>query len=450
MSKILIVDDEQSILDILSMVLSDQNYSVDTCLDGFTAIDKVSMYRYDLVLLDIKMPRMDGLEVLERIVQIDKDVVVIMISGHGNVETAVEATKKGAFNFIQKPPDYDELKITLRNAIEYKNSKDELKKLKSELFDAININGKSESLIKVNDLIDKYSNLDLNVLITGESGTGKMLVARQIHLKSKRNEKPFITINSATLSEKNADIELFGEYRDGKMVSTGKLIEGLGGVILFDEIANLSIDVQSRILKVIEENKFTRTGQSGEINIDFRFLFSTNRNLENEIEEGRFRDDLYHRINVLSINIPPLRERPEDIADLTLYFSHQTSKVFSKNEKRWSKEALERLMTFRWAGNARELKNFVERIILTTEKEVIEADDFNIPGTRHLQVLEDLMNKNMSLNEFQNESEKNFLLKVLNDYNYNIVQTAEALKIQRSHMYKLMNKYKIPTPSKIK
>jgi DNA-binding NtrC family response regulator len=393
---------------------------------------------------------MDGLEVLDKIVEIDKELVAIMISGHGNVETAVEATKRGAFNYIQKPPDYDELKITLRNAIEYKKSKDELKKLKHELLESISINGKSEAIINVKELISKYSNLDLNILITGESGTGKMLVARQIHVNSKRSDKPFIAINCATLTDKNADAELFGEFTNGRVITTGKLIEGQGGVILFDEISNLPLDVQSRILKVIEENKFSRTGQSGEINLDVRFLFSTNKNLELEIEEGRFREDLYHRINVLNINIPPLRDRAIDIEVLTLFFSEQISLAFGTKKKKWSDESLERLRTFRWAGNVRELKNFIERIIFTNDKEIIEANDFDIPGTRHLQVLEDLMNKNMSLNDFQNESEKNFLLKVLSDYKYNIVQTAEALKIQRSHLYKLMNKYKIPTPSKIK
>ena len=328
MSKILIVDDEQSILDILSMVLVDQNYHVDTCLDGFTAIEKVMNNKYDLVLLDIKMPKMDGLEVLDKIVEIDKELVAIMISGHGNVETAVEATKRGAFNYIQKPPDYDELKITLRNAIEYKKSKDELKKLKHELLESISINGKSEAIINVKELISKYSNLDLNILITGESGTGKMLVARQIHVNSKRSDKPFIAINCATLTDKNADAELFGEFTNGRVITTGKLIEGQGGVILFDEISNLPLDVQSRILKVIEENKFSRTGQSGEINLDVRFLFSTNKNLELEIEEGRFREDLYHRINVLNINIPPLRDRAIDIEVLTLFFSEQISLAF--------------------------------------------------------------------------------------------------------------------------
>jgi two-component system, NtrC family, nitrogen regulation response regulator NtrX len=450
MSKILIVDDEQSILEILTIVLRDQNYVVDSCLDGFSALKKINETKYDLVLLDIKMPKMDGLEVLDKIMEIDKELVVIMISGHGNFETAVESTKKGAFNYIQKPPDYDELKIMIRNAIEYKKSKDELKKLKSELLDSINITGKSDSIRIVKDLIDKYSNLNLNVLITGESGTGKMLVARQIHLKSNRSEKPFVVINCAGLSEKNADSELFGEFRDGKLVSSGKLSEGQGGVILFDEVSNLTLDVQSKILKVIEENNFTRTGQSGEIKIDVRFLFSTNKNLEQEIEEGRFREDLFHRINVLKINIAPLRERVDDIEELTLYFTKLISKAFGIKKKKWSEESIERLKTFRWPGNVREFKNFVERIIFTIEKEIIAADDFDIPGTRHLQVLEDLMNKNMSLNDFQNESERNFLLKVLNDFKYNIVQAAESLKIQRSHLYKLMTKYKIPTPSKIR
>jgi len=450
MQRILIVDDEQNILDSLSLILTYNNYHVDTCLEGFTAIEKVKSVDYDLILLDIKMPKMDGIEVLEKIMEINKDNVVIMISGHGSIETAVEATKKGAYNFLQKPlPDLHELKLTIRNAIVYKKSKEELKNYRQALLDSNKIVGSSKEIENVADLILKYADIKPNVFITGESGTGKMLVARQIHLHSSRSDKPFININCANLTEDNADEELFGLYEDKALKRMGQLENAQGGMILFDEISNLSLEVQSKILRVIEENKFTRMGKSDEINIDVRFMFSTNKDIESEIKDGNFRDDLFHRINVLRINIPPLRERPEDIEQLIKFFGY-ICKAYNVKPKEFTEQALNKLKTFRWPGNVRELKNLIERLIFSVDKKIIDADDIEIPGTKHSKFLNDLINKNMSLNEFQNESEKIFIMKMLNDYKYNVTQTAEALKIQRSHMYKLMNKYNIPLPSKVK
>jgi len=450
MGRILIVDDEQNILDVLSLVLTSDKHKVDTALEGFSAIDKVKNNKYDLVLLDIKMPRMDGLEVLEKILEIDKSLIVIMISGHGNYETAVEATKKGAYNYIQKPPDLDELKLAIKNAIEYKKSIDEIETLRNELLESTAIIGKSDAIVEVKERIKKYSDLDLNVLIYGESGTGKMLVAKQLHLNSKRSDKPFITVNCANLSDEKAEGELFGIFENGTLISNGKLFDAKGGYFLFDEISSLSLDVQSKILKVIEENKFTRAGQKEEIILDTRFIFTTNKNLEVEISEGRFRDDLYHRINVLQIIIPALRDRAEDIEELAESFTEQICKVYNINKKSFSAGAINQLKSFRWPGNVRELKNIIERLIFDLDKNTIEDDDIEIPGTKHSRVLNDLLNKNLTLNDFQNESEKVFIQKMLRDYKYNIVHTAEALKIQRSHLYKLLSKYNIPTPSKVK
>ena len=451
MKKILIIDDEQSILDSLSLILTYENYEVDTCLEGFTAIKKVKSNNYDLILLDIKMPNMDGLEVLDKIMEINNDNVVIMISGHGNIETAVEATKKGAYNFLQKPlPDLHELKLTIKNAIEYKKSKDEIKNYQKELIESNRVIGRSKGIKNVIDLIFKFADVNSNVFITGESGTGKMLVARQIHLNSARSNKPFVNINCANLTEDNADEELFGLYEDNELKRLGKLENAQEGTILFDEISNLSFEVQSKILRVIEENKFTRTGRSEEIETDVRFIFSTNKDIESEILEGTFRDDLFHRINVLRVNIPPLRERPDDIDLLIDYFNIQISKAYNIQPKEFTDQAIIKLKTFRWPGNVRELKNLIERLVFAVDKKVIDVEDIEIPGTKHSKFLNDLINKNMSLNEFQNESEKIFIMKILNDYKYNVTQTAEALKIQRSHMYKLMNKYNIPLPSKVK
>ncbi|MCX6164439.1 MAG: sigma-54 dependent transcriptional regulator, partial [Ignavibacteriae bacterium] len=433
MGKILIVDDEQNILDVLTLVLSSEKHKVDTSLDGFSAIEKVKNYKYDLVLLDIKMSRMDGLEVLEKIMEIDKSLIVIMISGHGNFETAVEATKRGAYNFIQKPPDLDELKLAIRNALEYKKSKDEIETLRNELIESTSIIGTSDAIQEIVDRIKKYADLDLNLMIYGESGTGKMLVAKLLHLHSKRSEMPFVIVNCANLSVEKADEELFGIFEGNKLMRNGKLFEAQGGYFLFDEISSLSLEVQSKILKVIEEKRYTSMGQKEEILVDTRFVFTTNKNLEDEINEGRFREDLFHRINVLQIIIPALRDRAEDIEELIKTFTEQICKAYNINKKVFSDKAVSHLKSFRWPGNVRELKNTIERLIFDIDKYVIDDEDIEIPGTKHSKLLNELLNKNLTLNDFQNESEKVFIEKMLRDYKYNIVHTAEALKIQRSH-----------------
>jgi DNA-binding NtrC family response regulator len=395
---------------------------------------------------------MDGMEVLERLMEMNPDFVVIMISGHGNIETAVEATKKGAYNFLQKPlPDLQELKIIIKNAVEYKKSRDQLTELRKELIESSKIIGNSPEIETVFELINKFVNLNSNVIITGESGTGKKLVAKQIHLLSSRAEEPFTSISCAALTEVNIDGELFGKTENGgNLISPGKLEEGNGGTIFFDEITHLSLDSQAKLLKVIEENKFSRPGFEKEVELDVRFIFSTNKDLNTEIEEDRFRDDLYHRINVLAIDVPPLRERADDIEQLTEYFKERICTANNITIKKFTPEANTLLKTFRWPGNVRELRNLIERLIFTVNKNTIDAEDIEMPGSKHSKVLSDLINRNMSLNDFQNESEKLFLMKMLNDYDYNVTQTAEALQIQRSHLYKLMNKYDIPLPSKVK
>ncbi len=447
--KILIVDDEESIVESLSLILRHANYQVDYCYDGISALKKYGADEYDLILLDIKMPKMDGMEVLERIIEINPEQLIIMISGHGNIETAVEATKKGAYYFLEKPlPDIPELLITIRNALDLKQSKDEVIKYRKELIESNSIIGSSKDIQTVRDLIEKFKDLDLNLLITGESGTGKLLVANQLHYSSKRAGSPFVIINCAMLKESNVDEELFGLIVDGELKVKGKLEEAEGGTLLFDEISNMSIEIQSKLLKVIDEAKYSRAGESKVRSTNVRFLFTTNKDLSFEISESRFRDDLYHRINVMNINIPPLRERIEDIPVLTGHFVKNICKAYNISQKKFSAEAVQRLNSFRWVGNVRELKNFIERIIFTTDSQVINVDDIELPETKHTKELNDLLNKNLSLNEFQNESERIFLLKVLKDYKYNISQTAEGLKIQRSHMYKLMTKYNIPLPTK--
>ena len=448
MAKILIVDDEQSIIDSINMILSSE-YDVDSAIDGKSAISQVKANSYDLVLLDIKMPRMDGLEVLEKIKEINKEIVVIMISGHGTIETAVEATKKGAYNFLQKPlPDLHELKLIIKNAIDFKRSKDELSALKEHIIDENKIVGSSTRIKDVKLLIEKYSKVNSNVLICGESGTGKEIAAREIHFLSSRKDCPFVQINCANLSSENVELKLFGGIDSENIVVKGALEQADKGTLFIDEVGDLTIDVQTKLLRIIETNTITRVGTNTNIQIDTRFIFSTNGDLLQEVSEKKFREELYHRINVLKLDLPPLREIPEDIEELVNYFSKRISRNNSIPLKRFSPNAINLLKSFRFAGNVRELKNLVERLMITLETKVIEAEDIEIPGSRHSKLYNELFYKDLSLNQFQNDSEKIFLLKVLNDYKFNMTRAAEALQIQRSHLYNLMNKYDIHRPIK--
>lgn len=448
MGKILIVDDEAGIVETFKLVLEDTGFEIDSCLDGFSALEKIRTTDYDVVFLDIKMPKMDGIEVLEKAMEFNKDLVVIMISGHGTVETAVESTKKGAYDFLEKPFGLALLNMKFRNAVKLKKTRDEIRKYREEILRSNVIFGVSESVNDLKQRIKNFSDLELNVLITGESGTGKTLTAKLIHYNSKRSEKPFININCAGLNQDNIEFELLGKFENGKPFSKGKLIEADEGTVLFDEVANLSVESQMLIFKVIEEKKFIRAGESGETFVNARFIFTTNRDIEILIQENLFRSEFYHRINVLNINIPPLRERIDDIPVLIKNFNSQISRLHNIREKRFSDGAIEILKTLRYPGNVRELRNLVERLVFTVNKSVIDTDDIELPETRHTRSFSELLNKNMSLNEFQNESEKIFLVKMLNDYDYNISRTADALKIQRSHLYKLINKYNIPKPPK--
>jgi DNA-binding NtrC family response regulator len=448
MDKILVVDDEQSIIDSVSMVLSAEGYEIDGCLDGLSALKKTAITEYDLILLDIKMPRMDGIEVLEKIMEHDKNSVVIMISGHGTIETAVEATKKGAYNFLQKPlPDLYELKLTIKNAIEYKKSRDELRRVKEQFFESGKIIGRSEEIKNVIELTKKFAKQNSNVLITGESGSGKELIARMLHLESDRSEKRFIEINSANLTEDLIDRELFGYYENNHFIP-GKFEQADSGTLFLDEISNLSVDIQSKLLSVIETNMITRIGSNNVIKLDLRFIFATNRDPEEEMKNKKLREDFYHRINVLNINVPPLRDRPEDIILLADFFLEKICRENNIPSKKLSEKAKSLLLTLRWPGNVRELKNLIERLVIMLDKDVIEYEDIEIPGSKHLKEFSELLNKNMSLNDFQFESERLFILKMLNDYKFNKTLTAEALHIQRSHLYNLMNKFKISGPGK--
>ncbi len=384
MPRILIIDDEAPIRRVLRDILENESYQVEDAATGMDALQLIKDQDYDAVFCDIKMPEMDGIETLEAIRK-ESDVPIIMLSGHGTIETAVEAIKKGAFDFIPKPPDLNRLLITLRNALEKKNLTTENKVLKKAVKLQSQMIGESEPMLAVKDMIEKVAPTNARVLITGENGTGKELVARQLHEFSPRNRSPFIEVNCAAIPSELIESQLFG-HEKGAFTSAIKQRKGDfeladGGTLFLDEIGDMSLSAQAKVLRALQENKITRVGGEKEIPVDVRILAATNKNLKAEIEKGNFREDLYHRLSVIVIQVPPLRERKDDIPLLVESFAATIAQNMGKSTPTFSPEAVEALKNFQWTGNIRELHNIVERLIILCEN-TIEKDDvkrFGIP-----------------------------------------------------------------------
>ena len=384
MPRILIIDDEAPIRRVLRDILENESYQVEDAATGMDALQLIKDQDYDAVFCDIKMPEMDGIETLEAIRK-ESDVPIIMLSGHGTIETAVEAIKKGAFDFIPKPPDLNRLLITLRNALEKKNLTTENKVLKKAVKLQSQMIGESEPMLAVKDMIEKVAPTNARVLITGENGTGKELVARQLHEFSPRNRSPFIEVNCAAIPSELIESQLFG-HEKGAFTSAIKQRKGDfeladGGTFFLDEIGDMSLSAQAKVLRALQENKITRVGGEKEIPVDVRILAATNKNLKAEIEKGNFREDLYHRLSVIVIQVPPLRKRKDDIPLLVESFAATIAQNMGKATPTFSPEAVEALKDFQWTGNIRELHNIVERLIILCEN-TIEKDDvkrFGIP-----------------------------------------------------------------------
>jgi two-component system, NtrC family, nitrogen regulation response regulator NtrX len=377
MIKILVIDDEKSIRNTLLEILEYEKYSVDVAADGIEGLKLVNAAKYDVILCDIKMPKMDGIEVLENIMKIT-DTPVIMISGHGTIETAVEAIKKGAYDFIAKPLDLNRLLVTIRNAMERASLLDETKILKRKIRGTHEIVGESESIVHVKELIKKVASTDARVLITGENGTGKELVAHWLHEFSQRANGPFIEVNCAAIPAELIESNLFG-HEKGSFTSAIKQRKGdfelaTGGTIFLDEIADMSLSAQAKVLRTLQENKITRVGGEKEIPVDVRVIAATNKNLKEEIGNRTFREDLYHRLSVIIIEVPPLNKRVEDIPLLVDYFIEEFCTSQGKTKMNITKEALEELKAIRWTGNIRELRNVVERLVILCDNKIM-ADD---------------------------------------------------------------------------
>jgi len=378
MSKILLIDDERSIRISLREILEYENYEVLEAQDGIEGLQKIKKEEFDLVLCDVKMPKMDGIEVLEQAKNLEKCPQFIMISAHGSIETAVEATKKGAFDFIPKPPDLNRLLLTVRNALEKKQLVNETKILRGKLSKKFDMVGNSPALSRVRDTIEKVAPTDARVLITGQNGTGKELVAHWIHQKSRRIEAPYVAVNCAAIPSELIESELFG-HEKGAFTSAhkqrvGKFEQAQGGSIFLDEIGDMSLSAQSKVLRALQENVINRVGSDKDIKVDVRVLAATNKDLKKEIESGRFREDLYHRLSVILIQVPPLKERKEDIPLLIEKFLGDISQENGNAPKKIHPDAVKKLQEFPWTGNIRELRNVVERLVILGDSTISLED----------------------------------------------------------------------------
>lgn len=378
MAHILVIDDEKSIRNTLKDILEYENHQVSLAENGPVGISLFKQNKIDLVLCDIKMPEMDGIEVLQELTELNNDVPIVMISGHGNIETAVEAIKKGAYDFIPKPLDLNRLLVTLKNALERKDLVQETRRLKKKISKKYDIVGESPTIQKVKDMIDRVASTDARVLITGDNGTGKELVARWLHDKSNRASGPFIEVNCAAIPSELIESELFG-HEKGAFTSAikqrkGKFEQAEGGTIFLDEIGDMSLAAQAKVLRALQEHKISRVGSDSDININVRVIAATNKNMRTEIDEKTFREDLYHRLSVILIHVPSLNERKDDIPMLTDHFNEAICGEYGQPKKEFTKDAIEALQSINWTGNIREFRNVVERLIILCDKKITGED----------------------------------------------------------------------------
>ncbi len=380
MSKILIIEDEAAIRRVLTKILSEENesYKVEEAEDGLQGVEKVKNEDYDLILCDIKMPKMDGVEVLEAVKKIKPEIPMVMISGHGDLETAINTMRLGAFDYISKPPDLNRLLNTVRNALDRKQLVVENKILKKKVSKNYEMIGDSEAINHIKTMIDKVAPTDARVLITGPNGTGKELVAHQLHEKSERSMAPIIEVNCAAIPSELIESELFGHV-NGAFTSAvkdraGKFEAADGGTIFLDEIGDMSLSAQAKVLRALQENLIKRVGADKDIKVNVRVVAATNKDLKKEIEEGRFREDLYHRLAVILIKVPALNDRREDIPALIEHFASKIALEQGNSIKNFSKSAIKLLQEYDWTGNIRELRNVVERLIILGNSEISEQD----------------------------------------------------------------------------
>ncbi len=444
---ILIVDDEERILQSLEGILTDEGFDVIRADSGPSALQKIDEMLPDLVLLDIWMPDMDGIETLMKIKEGRPQLQVVMMSGHGNIETAVKATRLGAYDFIEKPLSLEKVLLSVNNALDYYRLEEEISLLKEKEKDKYHITGECEAIRQMKEQIRIVAPTNAWVLISGENGTGKELVAHTIHRLSRRSQKPFVEVNCAAIPEELIESELFGHekgaFTGATSMKKGKFDLAHEGTLFLDEIGDMSLKAQSKTLRILQEQKFERVGGSRTIRVDVRVVAATNKDLETEIEKGAFRDDLYFRLNVIPIKVPPLRERTEDIPSLVSEFVKEFSTQMNLEPKDFAPEAMETLKKYYWPGNVRELKNLVERLVIMAPSKVVRDKDIPAPFNQQPRMEEEWasMFQSPSYKEAKGHFEKAFLIKKLREFNGNISQTADAIGIERSNLHKKIKAY---------
>jgi two-component system nitrogen regulation response regulator NtrX len=453
-SRILVVDDEAAIRDSLRMTLEYEGYDFLGAATGQEGLALVEREAPDLVLLDVKMPGMDGLEVLDRLRSMNDALPVVVISGHGTISTAVEATKKGAFDFIEKPFASERVLVSLRNALDQRRLRDENRSLKKAVEVRHQMIGDSAALKQVMAAVARAAPTNATVLIQGESGVGKELVARTIHRNSLRSRERFVQVNCAAIPEELIESELFGHEKGSFTGATekqvGKFEQGDHGTIFLDEVGDMSAKTQAKVLRVLQEGEVERLGSARTIKVDVRVIAATNKNLEEEIEKGRFREDLFFRLAVIPIHVPPLRERPVDIPQLVRFFMEYFSRENNVRPKRITESALDMLERSRWKGNIRELRNTVERLIIMTGGDTIDVADLPdalrspSAASRSLPTVDGgEPAKAGTLREFKDNAERAFLVNKLRENGWNISKTAEVIDTPRSNLYKKLEQYQI-------
>ncbi|MCU7495134.1 MAG: sigma-54-dependent Fis family transcriptional regulator [Ignavibacteria bacterium] len=447
MNSVLVIDDEKEICESIKMILEYEDYEVDYSTEAIKGVEKLTSGSFDVALLDIQMPDMNGFEVLNKLKELKLDVNVIIISAFSSLENAVKATKLGAFDFLEKPIDRDKLLLSIRNALSQVKLVKENKELKKSLNENSVIIGKSPAIENVLQVISRVAQADVRVLITGGNGTGKELVAREIHRQSQRAKESFVEVNCAAIPNELIESELFGHEKGS---FTGAFQQRIGkfelankGTLFLDEIGDMSLQAQAKVLRAIEDGKIERVGGNRKIDVDVRIISATNKNLKEEIEKGNFREDLYHRLNVIPIVVPPLKDRVEDIPLLVAHFAHEIHTKYKIPPVKFTPGAVKALQSFEWTGNVRELRNIIERIIIMMpQKEITDKDVFKVvpPSPSGM---DDIMNINNSFQDFKEKAERAFILRQLEANDWNISKTAELLDIQRSHLYAKMKKYDI-------
>jgi two-component system nitrogen regulation response regulator NtrX len=445
-ARILVVDDEEGIRHVLRQVLEYEGHEVRVASGGGEALTLHEEFEPDLTFLDVKMARMDGLEVLVRIRERDPEALVVMISGHGSIETAVEATRRGAWDFLEKPLDTDRILVTIRNALQQRGLSQEVTRLRDEVESRYEIVGRSFAVRSVLERIEKVGPTDARVLITGENGSGKELVARALHRVSPRSERPFVEVNCAAIPSELIESELFGHvkgaFTGAHADRTGKFEQADGGTLFLDEVGDMSPSAQAKVLRALQDGVVTRVGGEKAIRVDVRVIAATNKDLDHEIAQGAFREDLYFRLNVVPIHVPPLRDRREDVPMLVRHFTERAVEEQRLPPRRLTPDAVERLVGMEWPGNVRELKNTVERLLILSHGGDVGPRDVDrlVGGTQSAGLPSELMQAG-SFSEFKDLAERAYILGKLRSHDWNVSETARAIDMPRSNLYKKIDKF---------